>query len=108
VRGVLVDAVGIAAPIEEEGDHARLVVVGRGEEGRGAVGMPSIDKARMRRKHPPESGFVAAVDGAEELLDQLGSGGGPGTGSRQRVEMRAKLSPAREAVLSRHGEPGIS
>src|SRR5262249_41524620 len=99
---------GIAAPIEEEGNHPWLVVVGRGEEGRGPVGMPRVDEARMRREHPPESGLVTAVDGAEELLDQLGGRvGGRETGRGQRIEMCAELSPAREAVLSRHRELSI-
>jgi len=79
---VRVDAPRIAAPTEEEGDHARLVVVGGGEERRGAVGMPGVDEARVGREHPPERGLVTAVDGAEELLDQLGRRvRGRGTGS---------------------------
>jgi len=102
---VLVDAPGIPAPIEEKRDHAGLVVVGGGEEGRGAVGMPGIDETWLGREHPTKSRLIAAIDGAEELLDQLGSRvGGRETGSCQRVQVRPELSPAREAVLPRHGE----
>jgi hypothetical protein len=66
---VRVDARGIAAPIEKERDHARLVVVRGGKQRCGAVGMPSIDEARLGREHPAERRFVTLIDGAEELLD---------------------------------------
>src|SRR5215470_1161994 len=70
--------------------------------------MPGIDEARLGREHPAERRLITAIDGAEELLDQLWRPiGGRGTRSGQRVEMRAEFSPAREAVLSRHGELGV-
>src|SRR5215470_2692155 len=71
VGRVRVDARGIATPSEEQRDHARLVVVGGGEERSGAVGMSGIDEAWLGREHPAERRLVTAIDGAEELLDQL-------------------------------------
>ena len=104
---VRVDAVRVASTGQEEGDEAGLVVVHRREERRGPVGMTRVHQRGLHAQHPLHRRFVGAINGAVEFLDlllQQSRAARRLAGAPQRVQMRAELAPACEAVLPCHRE----
>jgi hypothetical protein len=84
---------------EQARDHAGAVRLGRGEQGRAAVGVARVGERGIRREQALDGSLLPALDRGEELGDPLGA--------RRRVEVGAKRAPAREAVLPRHRELGV-